>query len=130
MTRVLIADDHEVVRSGIRAILEARRSIEVIGEASTGEEVVRQALELEPDLIVMDIGLPLVNGLTAGEMIKKIRPETSIVVFSMYDSTGMENTARELGFNGFVAKSEGATALLNAIDAVNQKRDYFHRDQI
>ncbi len=85
----------------------------MIGEASNGEEVIKQALDLNPDLIVMDIGLPLLNGLTAAEMIKKFRPEIRIVAFTMYDSRGMENAASELGVNASVSKSaEKYSALL------------------
>ena len=121
MTRVLIADDHEVVRRGIRTILEGHPDLKVIGEAANGEEVLQRTLELLPDLIIIDVGMPLLNGLTAAEMIKKVRPETSIVVFTMYDSDGMARVANDLGLNGFVTKTEGTAALLRAVDVVRHK---------
>jgi DNA-binding NarL/FixJ family response regulator len=124
-TRILIADDHEVVRFAVRAMLEGRSDFDVVGEASTGEDVVRKAMELEPDLIVMDISLPVVNGLTAADMIKKVRPNMKIVAFSMYDSSGMENRAKELGLNAFVTKSEGSAALISVIEALQYQKSYF-----
>jgi CheY-like chemotaxis protein len=124
-TRILIADDHEVVRCAVRSMLEGRSQFEVVGEASTGEEVIRRSMELEPDLIIMDIGLPGVNGLTAADMIKKMRPSTKIVAFSMYNSNGMENRAKELGLNAFVTKSEGSAALLSVIEALQNQKSFF-----
>jgi DNA-binding NarL/FixJ family response regulator len=124
-TRILIADDHEIVRCAVRSMLEGRSDFEVVGEASTGEEVIRQAMGLEPDLIVMDIGLPIVNGLAAADMIKKVLPQTKIVAFSMYDSSGMENRAKELGLNAFVTKTEGSEALLSVIEALQHQKSCF-----
>ena len=124
-TRILIADDHEVVRCAVRSMLEGRSNFEVVGEASTGDEVVRQAVDLEPDLVIMDIGLPVVNGLAAADMIKKVRPNTKIVAFSMYNSSGMEHRAKELGLNAFVTKSEGSAALLSVIEALQQQKSCF-----
>lgn len=125
MTRVLIADDHEVVRRGIRFILEGHSNIEVIGEASNGEEAVERTLELQPDLIIMDIGMPILNGLTAAAVIKKWKPQISIVLFTMYESDGMSQVARGMGLNGFVTKNAGRDGLLSAVDAVQHGKNSF-----
>lgn len=125
MTRVLIADDHEVVRRGIRFILEGNPNIAVIGEASNGEEAVERTLELQPDLIIMDVGMPILNGLTAAAVIKKRRPQISIVLFTMYESEGMSQIARDMGLNGFVTKTEGRNGLLSAVDAVQHGKNSF-----
>lgn len=126
MTRILIADDHDVVRRGIRFVLEGNPHIEVIGEASNGEEAVERTLELQPDLIVMDVGMPILNGLTAAAVIKKWRPEISIVLFTMYESNGMSQVARDMGLNGFVTKNEGRNGLLSAVDAIQRGKNFFH----
>lgn len=115
MTRVLIVDDHEVVRRGVRTVLEARAEFEVIGEAADGKEALQKAVEFTPDVVILDIGLPFLNGLTAAELIKNLRPETKVVGFTMFDSPGIESTARRSGFDEFVSKSAGAKALVNAV---------------
>ena len=126
MTRILIADDHEVVRRGIRQSLQGHSGVEVVGEASNGEEAIQRALELQPDMIIMDISMPMLDGFKAAEIIKKYRPQTSIVVFSMYSYDGLSDSVKKLGLDGFVSKGDNATALLNTIDAVQHNKKYFH----
>ncbi len=125
MTRILIADDHEVVRRGIRQSLQGHSDVEIVGEASNGEEAVQRALELQPDMIIMDISMPMLDGFKAAEIIKKYRPQTSIVVFSMYSYDGFPDSVKGLGLSGVVSEGDNATALLSAIDAV-QHNKYFH----
>jgi DNA-binding NarL/FixJ family response regulator len=126
ITRILIADDHEVVRRGIRQSLQGHSGVEVVGEASNGEEAIQRALELQPDMIIMDISMLMLHGFNAAEIIKKYRPQTSIVVFSMYSYDGLPDSVKKLGLDGFVSKGNNATALLNAIDAVQHNEKYFH----
>ena len=126
ITRILIADDHEVVRRGIRQSLQGHTGVEIVGEASNGEEAIQRALELQPDMIIMDVSMPMLHGFKAAEIIKKYRPQTSIVVFSMYSYDGLSDSVKKLGLDGFVSKADNATALLNAIDAVQHNKKYFH----
>src|SRR5437667_5182508 len=86
MTRILIADDHDVVRSGLRSILQAQDDWEVVAEATNGKEAVAKALETFPDIAVLDYALPLVNGLEATRQIRKRVPRTEILIFTMHDS--------------------------------------------
>ena len=86
MTRILIADDHEVVRSGLRKILESQPKWEVVGEASDGKEAVAKALELKPDIAVLDYALPLVNGIEATRQIRARLPRTEVLIFTMHDN--------------------------------------------
>jgi len=80
--RILIADDHEIVREGLRALILLEPGWEVCGEAATGREAVTQAGKLEPDIIIMDIGMPELNGLDATRQIKRILPETEVLIFN------------------------------------------------
>jgi DNA-binding NarL/FixJ family response regulator len=77
-------------------------------------------------MIIMDVSMPMLSGFKAAEIIKKYRPQTSVVVFSMYSDDGLSDSAKKLGLDGFVSKGDNATALLNAIDAVQHNKKYFH----
>jgi DNA-binding NarL/FixJ family response regulator len=86
MTRILIADDHDVVRSGVRAILETQPGWEVVGEAADGKDAVNQALATRPDVVVLDYGLPVLNGIEATRQIRTRAPGTEILIFTMHDT--------------------------------------------
>ena len=86
MTRILIADDHQVVRSGLRAILEAQQNSEVVAEAADGKEAILKAIETKPDVAVLDYSLPLVNGIEATRQIRTRLPRTEVLVFTMHDN--------------------------------------------
>lgn len=124
--RILIADDHEVIRKGLRQLFETRPEWQVCGEAGNGKEAIEKARELRPDLIVMDIALPKVNGLEAAAIIMGLAPKTLVVAFSIHDSKGFVESARRMGFRGFVCKSQGGGTLLRAIDAAVGNQTFFH----
>lgn len=123
-TRILIADDHEIVRRAIRGTLENHDELEIIGEAVNGEEAVQKSLHLKPDIVIMDIAMPVMDGFRAAEIIKKIEPRVSIVVFSMFAEWA--GPAQRAGFDGFISKDNSSTGLLRAIDAILHHKKYFH----
>jgi DNA-binding NarL/FixJ family response regulator len=124
-TRVLIADDHTAIRRGVRTLLDGYDSLKVVGEAADGEEAVEKTEALQPDLVILDLTMPLLDGLAAARQIRKIAPKTSIVIFSMHAIKEVVEKARDLGVRGFVSKAEDGDGLLAAIDAVLDNRTYF-----
>ncbi len=102
--RILIADDHEVVRKGVMAVLAARPDLEICGEASNGQEAVQLAVLLQPDLIILDLTMPGLNGIGAAERIRQILPQIPILVLSMHDGRSLQETFRRIGVQGFVPK--------------------------
>jgi two-component system, NarL family, nitrate/nitrite response regulator NarL len=123
--RVLVVDDHESVRRGVCAILGSREDIELCGEASDGTEAVAKVRSLKPDLIVMDISMPVMDGISASREIRKVSPNTAIIVLSMHDSSQLMETARQLGLRGYVTKGQAASSLLQAVDSVVAGRPFF-----
>lgn len=123
--RTLIADDSGVMRKVLRSVINGYHGIEVVGEAANGEEAIQQAQNLTPDLVIMDVSMPALDGLSAAERIKKYRPETGILIFSIHRIRDFVETARQTGLSGFVCKDEGGQALLSAVDAVIRHRTYF-----
>jgi DNA-binding NarL/FixJ family response regulator len=123
--RVLIADDHEAVRKGVASILETRADIEICGEASNGEEAVRKAHELKPDLIIMDFTMPVMDGLEASRRILKAAPQTPILMFSMHKMETLTEAAKQAGARGFITKGESAENLLRAVDNVIRNAPFF-----
>lgn len=103
--RILIADDHQVVRNGIRDLLDEHLRWEVCGEAENGREAVAKVMELKPDMIILDVSMPLVNGFDAAAQIRKVAPNTKIIVFSMHDSRQISEQAIRSGADAYVAKS-------------------------
>ena len=97
MTRILIADDHQVVRSGLRAILEAQPNWEVVAEAADGKEAILKAIETKPDVAVLDYSLPLVNGIEATRQIRARLPRTEVLIFTMHDNETRDRGAGEGG---------------------------------
>ena len=124
-TRVLIADDHEAVRRGVRHLLEAQDEFKIVGEAINGEEAVEQTQQLKPDLIILDITMPVMDGLAAGREIKKFAPDTPILIFTMHRIREFVDIAKRIGLRGYVAKEDDGEALLAAVDAVRHHQTYF-----
>jgi DNA-binding NarL/FixJ family response regulator len=124
--RVLIADDHEVIRKSISSILESRPDIQVCGEASNGEEAVSKAQLLKPDLLILDISLPDSNGLEVATAIKKLLPEVPILLLSAYGGEQMSEEVKRRGFQGFVSKNDAANTLLGAVDAIVLLKQSFY----
>jgi DNA-binding NarL/FixJ family response regulator len=125
MTRILIADDHEVVRSGLRKILEAQPKWEVSGEASDGKEAVAKALELKPDIAVLDYALPLVNGIEATRQIRARLPRTEVLIFTMHDNETLIRDLLAAGARGFLLKSDAKRFLLAAIESLALHKPFF-----
>ena len=123
--RILIADDHEVVRRGVRSILESRDDWEICGEAANGQEAIDKTHQLNPDLIVLDITMPVLNGLDAARNIRKSSPNTVILILSMHISKELIQEAQKIGAKGFVIKGEAGESLIKAVDAVRQNQTFF-----
>jgi len=125
VTRILIADDHEVVRSGLRSILDGQPNCEVIAEASDGKEAILKALETKPDIAVLDYALPFVNGLEVTRQIRARLPRTEILIFTMHDNEALIQDLLRAGARGFVLKTEAKRDLLAAIEALASHTPYF-----
>ena len=122
---VLLADDHGVVRKGLRFILEQQPTMEVVGEASSGREAVQLAGELSPAVIVMDIAMPMLNGIEAAAQIIKKHPQIGIIMLSMYSDEGYLVRALSAGARGYLLKDAAEADLVRAIDAVAQGKPFF-----
>ncbi|HLH52467.1 MAG TPA: response regulator transcription factor [Verrucomicrobiae bacterium] len=123
--KVLLAEDHSVVREGIRALLRPEVDIEIIGEASTGLQAVELAKSSRPDVIVMDIGMPGLNGLDATRQIARAVPQAKVLVLSSYDDWECVEKLIEAGAKGFLSKKAAACELADAIRAVRRSKEYF-----
>lgn len=125
MLQILIADDHEVARRGIRAVLESHPGWEVCAEAKDGREAVELASSLKPDVILLDIGMPNLNGLEAARQILAISPDVPILILTMHDSDNVIREVLRAGARGFLLKSDAGRDLLNAIEALQRQRTFF-----
>ena len=125
MTRILIADDHDVVRSGLRSILEAHRNWEVVAEASDGKEAIFKAIETKPDVAVLDYSLPLVNGVEATRQIRARLPKTEVLIFTMHDSEALIEDLLKAGALGYLLKSDANRYLIAAIEALEIHKPFF-----
>jgi DNA-binding NarL/FixJ family response regulator len=118
--RILLVDDHEVVRVGVRALIERQAGMEVVGEATTVREAVSQAKQLAPDVVVLDIRLPGGNGLDACRQIKALRPETRIIILTSFPDDEVLYNAIAAGADGYVLKQIGSDDLIHALERVGQ----------
>jgi DNA-binding NarL/FixJ family response regulator len=128
--RILIADDHEAVRKGVCFILSSRPDLEICAEAKNGQEALDLAREIKPDLIILDITMPVMDGMTAAREIKRFLPEVPILMFSMHNSPAAIREAQLLGVQGFLTKSQAAGMLLKAIDALADNKTFFENQCI
>jgi DNA-binding NarL/FixJ family response regulator len=120
--RILLVDDHPVVRQGLRTLLEGRTEWEVVGEASDGVEAVEKVCALQPDVVVLDVTMPRMNGIEACRSIKQKDPTPEVLFVTQHDSPQMMREALSAGARGYVVKSNLARDLLEAVEAVSQHR--------
>jgi DNA-binding NarL/FixJ family response regulator len=123
--RILIADDHSVVRAGLRSLLESHPGWEVCAEAADGREAVEKAAKLKPHVAVLDIGMPLLNGVEATRRIRKSSPDTEILVLTMHESDDLVQQVIEAGARGYILKDDADRILIAAVDAVRNHKPYF-----
>lgn len=123
--RVILADDHGIVRKGLRFLLERQHGIEIAGEAADGRETVRLAEELDPDVVVMDIAMPLLNGIEAASQIVKRNPRIGIIMLSMYSDEDYLLSALQAGAKGYLLKDSAEQDVVRAIQAVGQGKPFF-----
>jgi two-component system response regulator NreC len=114
--RVLLADDQAMVRAAVRRLLEANPRFLVCGEAETGAEAVRASKDLKPDVVILNIAMPQMNGFEAARMIRSIHPHSAIVILSSHKNQQFEAEARRVGAQAFVSKGDAAKELVNAIE--------------
>jgi DNA-binding NarL/FixJ family response regulator len=124
MIRILIVEDHSMVRAGIRALLEKAGDLYILGEAANGQEAVEMAEKLRPDVMVMDIMMPRLNGIQAAARIRELKLPTQIILLSMYADEGLVHQALQSGVRGYVLKSAVSEELIWAIRAVARNETY------
>jgi DNA-binding NarL/FixJ family response regulator len=116
--RILIADDHEILRLGLRAILEARSGWKVVAEAADGQEAIAQALASKPDVVIMDYWMPIMNGLEATRQIRACLPKTEIMIFTVHDSDMLVRDLLQAGARAYVLKSNAKRHLIAAVESL------------
>ena len=124
-TRVLLADDHRLMRSGLRLVIERHPEFSVVGEADDGRQAVAMAESLKPDAIVMDIGMPSLNGIEAARQIADLHPEIAIIMLSMHSDEGYVLRALKAGARGYLLKDSAEEDLTRAIEAVRDGKSFF-----
>jgi DNA-binding NarL/FixJ family response regulator len=122
---ILLADDHEVVRKGLRALLETQPGWKVIAEATDGREAVEKAQSMHPDVAIVDIGMPSLNGLEATRQIVKKAPRTRVLVLTMHDTNPLIQQVVKAGARGYVLKSDVASDLVSAVEALTHDQTFF-----
>jgi DNA-binding NarL/FixJ family response regulator len=123
--RILLADDHEIVRRGLCALLQKHEGWEVCGEASNGREALELAARLKPDVAILDIGMPSLNGLATARQMLQDDPNSKIIILTITDSDQVIREALDAGARGFVLKSDAARDLVSAVEALQSKRMFF-----
>jgi DNA-binding NarL/FixJ family response regulator len=122
---ILIADDHAVVRHGLRALLETQPGWKVIAAARTGREALEKAVELEPDVAILDIGMPSLNGLDAAGLILKASPKTKVIFLTMHATEELIEKTVKAGARGYILKSDAERDLITAVDTVLHDKTFF-----
>ncbi|MDX2082136.1 MAG: response regulator transcription factor [Terrimicrobiaceae bacterium] len=123
--KILLADDHEIVRHGVRNLISSVPEYECCGEATTGREAVRLAESHQPHVAVLDISMPELNGIEAARQIRKVSPETRILIFTVHDAERIVFEVFQAGAHGYILKSDAGRHLLTAIASVLEGRHYF-----
>lgn len=129
MARILIADDHAMMRKGLRTVIESHPGWEVCGEASTGLEALEQTTEVKPDLVVLDVSMPMLNGLEAAHRISKSMPGVRILLFTMHHSAQFLKDVTKAGAHGYVCKSSREELLTQAMETLLQGESFFDSER-
>jgi two-component system response regulator NreC len=124
--RILIADDHGVMRAGLRALLDDETFIEVVGEASTGEQALHLAGQLAPDIVLLDIGMPGIDGIETTRRLRKLSPQIQVLILTVYEEESLLREAIKAGASGYVIKRAAHEDLIAAIQAVSRGEMYIH----
>jgi len=125
LRRILIADDHQAVRQGVRNFLEGREGWQIVGEAANGRDALRLARETQPDIAILDYALPQMNGLELTRAIKRELPRTEILIYTMHDQENVLVEVLRAGARGYVLKSDAGSHLISAVEALAMHRPYF-----
>jgi|GraSoiStandDraft_24_1057298.scaffolds.fasta_scaffold23399_2 DNA-binding NarL/FixJ family response regulator len=125
---IVLADDHEVVRQGLRTILKARPEWNIAGEAENGQDTVRAVQELRPDVLILDITMPVKSGLEVAQELSESYPDTRVLIFTMHDSKSLVKAVRKAGARGYVLKSRAARDLIRAVEALLNGDTFFAPD--
>ncbi len=123
--RILLADDHKVVRQGTRALLSTIPEWEIVGEADNGRDAVSLTAELKPDIVILDIGMPELNGLDATRQIKKKLPETEILIFTGQETEELVHDVFDSGARSYIMKTDAADQLVDALKALSEHKHFF-----
>jgi DNA-binding NarL/FixJ family response regulator len=123
--KILVVDDHDIIRRGLKDLLTARAGWEICGEAKTGKEAVTLSEQLKPDVIVMDISMPDLNGMEAARRIHKILPKTGILILTMHFSDQLVRDVVEAGARGYILKSDADRELVTAVESIANRRTFF-----
>lgn len=123
--RILLADDHEIVRQGLRSILAALRDCEIVGEASDGRQAVAMTKDCNPDIVILDIGMPSLNGLEATRQILKMRPQTKILILTMHESDSVIREVLDAGARGYILKTDAGRDLVTAVESLRRNKAFF-----
>ena len=127
MTRILIADDHEIVRQGVKAILSKRDRWEIVGEAADGRDAVEQARLTEPEIAILDYALPFINGVEVARQIRLHSPKTEVLIFTQHDNEALLRNILEAGVRGYLLKSDATLYLVQAVEALEHRQPFFTR---
>lgn len=125
MLRILIADDHDMIRQGLRRLIEQRANWQVCAEASTGRQAVELAAKTRPHVVVLDLAMPELNGLEATRQIKKLLPETEILIFTVHETEELTRDVLTAGARGYLVKSDAARHITGAVEALSERKPYF-----
>lgn len=123
--RIVIADDHEVVRRGLRGIIETHAGWAVFAEATNGRDALERVLEYQPDVVIMDVAMPGLNGLDATRLIKSKLPSTRVLILTMHQAEHIVDEALDAGANGFLFKADASREIINAVNALLHDKPYF-----
>lgn len=124
MLQILLVEDHEIVRQGVKLLVDSQDDMQVVGEASNGEIAVKRVAELLPDIVLMDVSMPELNGLKATKRIKKLFPNIKVLTLTRHTDDGYIQQLIQAGANGYVLKQSAPNELINAIRAVSEGRAY------